>query len=100
MWLEEPNALMLWHTRAAPETSHILLCWPSTLKADVGGMAVDVERSHKYSIIFCCCVTDGTSTGAVSNRVIVLFLSVVVSMETNRGHYFWSDLHKEGNPKQ
>ena len=30
---------------------------------------------------------------ALSNSVIVLFVSVVVSMETNRRHYFQSDTH-------
>ena len=30
---------------------------------------------------------------ALSNGVIALFISVVVSMEINRRHYFWSDLH-------
>jgi len=33
-------------------------------EADVGGMAVEVEPSHRYPIPFCCCVTDG-SRGAV-----------------------------------
>ena len=42
----------------------ILLCWPTTWEADVGGMAVEVEPSHHYPVTFCCCVTDG-SRGAV-----------------------------------
>ena len=42
----------------------ILLCWPTTSNADVGGMAVEVEPSCQYSITLCCCVTDG-SRGAV-----------------------------------
>ena len=29
---------------------------------------------------------------ALSNSVIVLFVSIVVSMEINRRHYFWSGL--------
>ena len=29
---------------------------------------------------------------ALSNTVIVLFVSVAVSMEIDRRHYFWSDL--------
>jgi len=33
-------------------------------EVDVGGMAVEVETSHQYSIKFCCHVTDGSS-GAV-----------------------------------
>jgi len=28
-----------------------------TSEADVSGMAVEVEPSHQYSIMFCCCVT-------------------------------------------
>jgi len=27
-------------------------------EADVGGMAVEAESSHQYSVTFCCCVTD------------------------------------------
>jgi len=33
---------------------------------------------------------------ALSNSVIVLIVSVVVSMEINRMHYFWSNLHRYG----
>ena len=43
--------------------SPILLCWPLTSKADVGGTVED-EPSQQYSITFCCCDTDG-SRGAV-----------------------------------
>ena len=25
-----------------------------------GGMAVEIEPSHQYSITFCCCMTDGS----------------------------------------
>ena len=54
-----------WYTRMAPKvTRAILLCWPTTSEADVGGMAVRVEPSHQYSVKFCCRVTDG-SRGAV-----------------------------------
>ena len=46
---------------AAPEVvPPILLCWPMTSKTDVGGMAVEVEPSHQYSITCCCCATDGS----------------------------------------
>ena len=34
------------------------------VRGDIGGMAVEVEPSHQYSITFCWCVTDG-SRGAV-----------------------------------
>jgi len=51
--------------RAAPEvTLPMLLCWLMTSESDVGGMAVEVEPSHKYSITYCWHVTDG-SRGAV-----------------------------------
>ena len=41
--------------RAAPiVTPAILIYWPMTSEADVGGMAVEVEPSHQYSITFCC----------------------------------------------
>ena len=40
------------------------LCQPTTSKVDVGGMAVEVEPSHQYSITCCYRVTDG-SWGAV-----------------------------------
>ena len=42
----------------------ILLCWHTTLEADVGGMAAEVEPSHQYPITFCCRVKDD-SRGAV-----------------------------------
>ena len=44
--------------------SPILLCWPITSEADVGGMAVEAEPSWQYFITRCCCVTAG-SRGAV-----------------------------------
>jgi len=46
------------------EMPPILLCWPTMLEADAGGMAVGTEPSFQYSIPFCCCVTDN-SRGAV-----------------------------------
>ena len=42
----------------------VLLCWPITLEADVGDMAVEVEPSCQYSVNFCCHATDD-SRGAV-----------------------------------
>jgi len=32
----------------------ILLCWPTMSRVDAGGMAVEVDPSHQYSITFCC----------------------------------------------
>ena len=52
-------------TRAAPKVMPpSLWCWPTTLEMDVGGMAVKAEPSHRYSIPFRYCMTDG-SRGAV-----------------------------------
>ena len=36
----------------------ILLRWPTTLEADVGGMAIEDESFHQHPIRFYCCVTD------------------------------------------
>jgi len=44
-------------------TPPISFSWPMTSEEDVGGMAVEVEPSHQYSVT-CCCMTDG-SRGAV-----------------------------------
>ena len=33
-------------------------------EADGDGMAVETEPSHQYTIIFCCCVTDGSRGAA------------------------------------
>ena len=37
-------------------------CWSATSEADVGGMAVEVEPSHQYSIT-CCCVQQMAAEG-------------------------------------
>ena len=51
----------IYFTRVAPKVMPpILLCWPTVSDAYVGGMAVGTESSQKYSITFCCCVTDGS----------------------------------------
>lgn len=51
--------------RAAPKLiPPILLYWSMMSGVNVGGMAVDVEPSHRYSVTFCCCLTDG-SRGAI-----------------------------------
>ena len=47
----------------------ILFCWPTMSDVDVGGMAVEAEPSHQYSVTFCCHVTDG-SGGAVRQNGI------------------------------
>ena len=48
-------------TRAAPKVmSPILLYLPTMSEVDIGGMAVEVESFHQYSIKFCCHVMDGS----------------------------------------
>jgi len=37
----------------------ILLCWSAMSEADFGGMVVEAEPSHRYSVIFCWHVADG-----------------------------------------
>jgi len=46
-----------------------LLCWSTMSEVAVGGMAVDVESSHQYSLTFCCCVTDGNRGAVWQNDV-------------------------------
>ena len=38
----------------------VLLHWPTTSEADVGGMAAETESSCQYSITFYCCEIDGS----------------------------------------
>lgn len=35
--------------------SNALLYWPTTSDADVDGTAIEVESSHQYSVMPCCC---------------------------------------------
>jgi len=42
----------------------VLLCWPTTSKANGGGMVIEPEPSCLYSIMFHCRETGG-SRGAV-----------------------------------
>jgi len=63
--LPTASVLMRIEWRTAPKvTPPILSRWPTTSEADVGGMTVEVEPSHQYSITVCCCVT-GCSRRAV-----------------------------------
>lgn len=39
----------------------ILLWWPTVSEVDVGGVAGEAETSQQFSVIFCCCETDGSS---------------------------------------
>lgn len=55
---------------AAPKVRPpILLRWPTVSEADVGSMAVEVESSHQYSVIFCSHAKDG-SRGAEWHRSV------------------------------
>jgi len=47
----------------------ILLCWPTTSKVCIGGVAVEAEPFHQYSIAFCCCVTDGSREAVWQNGI-------------------------------
>jgi len=81
------NKKKVLNTRVALKLMHpILLCWPMMSEADIGGMAVEVEPSHQYSVKFCCRVTNdsrGQSNKMASDmevqmnkRCIIEFLHV------------------------
>jgi len=56
------------YARAAPKGMlSMLLCWPTTSGADVGGMAAEVESSHQCSITFCCWGAEGHSDRMASD---------------------------------
>jgi len=47
--------------RVAPKVMPpILLSCPTLSEVDVGGMAVEIEPFHQYSVTFCCHVADGS----------------------------------------
>jgi len=48
---------------------HILLYWPISSGADVGGMAAEIETSCQYSVRFCCHVTAGSRGTVWQNGV-------------------------------
>ena len=51
--------------RAAPKVMPpVLFYWPMMPAVDVGGMAIETEPSHPYSVTCCCHVTD-SNRGAV-----------------------------------
>ena len=54
---------------ASKVTSPILLCWPTMSEAGVGGMAVEVEPPHQYSIPFCCYATNGSRRAVWQNGI-------------------------------
>ena len=47
----------------------VLLCWPTTSEADVGGRAFEVETSHHCSITSYCHVTDGSKGAILQNGI-------------------------------
>ena len=47
-------------TRAASKATSPILCWVMTSEVNVGGMAVEVEPSQRYSVMFCGHATDGS----------------------------------------
>ena len=46
----------------------ILFCWPLTSAVDVGGMTVEVEPSHSFSVTCCFYVTDGSK--GMSDQIV------------------------------
>ena len=59
------------NTRAALKVMPpILWCWPKKSETDVGGMAVEVEYSWQYSVIFCCHIMDGTRGTVWQNGIL------------------------------
>ena len=44
----------------------IFLCFVTRSEADIGGMAVEAEPSHQYSIMFCCHVMDDSRRGTLT----------------------------------
>jgi len=47
----------------------ILFCWLTISKADVVSIAVEVQPSHQYSIMFGCHVTDGSRGAHCQNNI-------------------------------
>ena len=52
---EKGDSLFIRETCSESNASYFMM-----LEADTGDTAVEIERSHQYSIAFCCCVTDGS----------------------------------------
>ena len=62
----------LYFTRAALKVMPpVLLYWPTVSEVDAGGMAVEGETSHQYSLMFCCCVTEGSRGASLTNWCLV-----------------------------
>lgn len=56
--------------RAAPKVMlPTLCCWPTTWEVDIGGMTIEAEHSHQYSVTFCHCVTDGSKRTVWQNSI-------------------------------
>ena len=47
----------------------ISLCWSMMSEVNVGGMAVEAKPFCQYSIICCCCVTDGIREAVQQNDI-------------------------------
>jgi len=53
-------------TSSKSNASHFIML---AQQADGGGMAVEVEPSHQYSVTFCCCMTEGCRGALWQNSV-------------------------------
>jgi len=67
-------------------------CWCRLLQAWHAGSCLLLMKTHSYWWQLRWQRVFGSWDCALSNSVIVLFLSVVVSVEINRRHYFQSNL--------
>jgi len=77
-----------WCVSAVATAAH--LHWHRFLLAQHAGSCSSLAKMHNWlhwNIVFCSWKL------SVLCSVIVLFVSIVVSMEINRRHYFWSNLH-------
>ena len=54
------NNIVYFVMTAQKVVPRVLLCWSTTLEADVGSMAAEIEPSQQYFITCCCHVADGS----------------------------------------
>ena len=48
------------YMRAALKVMPPILFFSPVMSETDGGMAVEIQPSHQYTIAFCCCETDGS----------------------------------------
>jgi len=81
-----------WCTSAVATLTVGVLCWCRFLLVLRSGSCSLLVKMHSSWWWLCWKTAFCSWEFSLSTSVIVLFVSVVVSMETNRKHYFWSDL--------